>query len=91
MKRVAITAMVCEPEGDLCYHSRNASTQMADPKNTEDQELSLDQLKDAAGGSRMINTTPPVLDDAPEPVSLHARTFPKDNIGGSAGPGGDDI
>ena len=24
---------------------------MADPKNTEDQELSLDQLKDAAGGS----------------------------------------
>ena len=23
---------------------------MTDPKNTEDQELSLDQLKDAAGG-----------------------------------------
>ena len=24
---------------------------MTDPKNTEDQELNLDQLKDAAGGS----------------------------------------
>ena len=24
---------------------------MTDPKNTEDQELSLDQLKDAAGGA----------------------------------------
>ena len=28
---------------------------MTDPKNTEDQELSLDQLKDAAGGSKYIN------------------------------------
>ena len=27
---------------------------MTDPKNTEDQELSLDQLKDAAGGSTAI-------------------------------------
>ena len=28
---------------------------MTDPKNTEDQELSLDQLKAAAGGSKYIN------------------------------------
>ena len=27
---------------------------MADPKNTEDQELSLDQLKNAAGGAAYI-------------------------------------
>jgi len=27
---------------------------MTDPKNTEDQELSLDELKDAAGGSTAI-------------------------------------
>ena len=50
MKRVAITAMVCASEGDLCYHLHNAARPMTDPKNTEDQELSLDQLKDAAGG-----------------------------------------
>ena len=34
---------------------------MTNPKNTEDQELSLDQLKDAAGGfgakmNRMVST-----------------------------------
>ena len=28
---------------------------MTDPKNSEDQELSLDQLKAAAGGSKYIN------------------------------------
>ena len=27
---------------------------MTDPKNTEDQELSLEQLKDAAGGANFI-------------------------------------
>ena len=27
---------------------------MTDPKNTEDQELSLDQLKDAAGGANTL-------------------------------------
>ena len=27
---------------------------MTDPKNNEDQELSLDQLKDAAGGAAFI-------------------------------------
>ena len=27
---------------------------MTDPKNTEDQELSLDQLKDAAGGAAFM-------------------------------------
>ena len=60
---------------------------MTDPKNTEDQELSLDQLKDAAGGycgmdlgeisiSAVRTTTPPAT--------------PKNNILGSANPGGDD-
>ena len=42
--------MVCASGGDLCYHLHNAARPMTDPKNTEDQELSLDQLKDAAGG-----------------------------------------
>ena len=54
MKRVAITAMVCASEGDLCYHLHNAARPMTDPKNTEDQELSLDQLKDAAGGAAFM-------------------------------------
>ena len=54
MKRVAITAMVCESEGDLCYHLHNTPRPMTDPKNTEDQELSLDQLKDAAGGAAFV-------------------------------------
>ena len=38
------------PERDLCYPLHNAARPMTDPKNTEDQELSLEQLKDAAGG-----------------------------------------
>ena len=41
---------MCASEGDLCYHLHNAVRPMTGPKNTEDQELSLDQLKDAAGG-----------------------------------------
>ena len=48
---------------------------MTDSKNTEDQELSLDQLKDAAGG---IGTT----------AGPGGTSFPKDNVGGTAGPGG---
>ncbi|WP_198003405.1 hypothetical protein [Synechococcus sp. RS9916] len=47
---MAITAMVCASEGDLCYHLHNAARPMTDPRNNEDQELNLDQLKDAAGG-----------------------------------------
>jgi len=46
---------VCASEGDLCYPLHNAPNPMTDPKNTEDQELSLDQLKAAAGGSKYIN------------------------------------
>ena len=53
---------------------------MTDPKNPEAQneELDLEQLEDAAGG---IGTT----------SGPGGTTFPKTNIGGSAGPGGDDI
>ena len=67
---------------------------MADPKNTEDQELSLDQLKDAAGG--VGSTSGPIGTSFPKDrISGSAgpggTTYLKDNIGGSAGPGGDDI
>ena len=41
---------MCASEGDLCYPLHNAARPMTDPKNTENQELSLDQLQDAAGG-----------------------------------------
>ena len=34
---------------------------MTDPKNTEDQELSLDQLKDAAGGLAQANQAPSLI------------------------------
>ena len=46
--------MVCVSEGDLCYQLHNAPKPMTDPKNNDDQELSLDQLKDAAGGAALI-------------------------------------
>jgi len=44
---------------------------MTDPKNTEDQELSLDQLKDAAGG---IGTT----------SGPGGTSFPKDKVKSTA-------
>ena len=53
---------------------------MTDPKNSEAQieELNLDQLEDAAGG--IGGTSGP-----------GGTTFLKQNVGGSASPGGDDI
>ena len=78
---------------------------MTDPKKNEDQELSLNQLKDAAGG----RTAKPVVDDVMcfedraggsdgdgndscLRVGIEAPTAPtKQNILGSANPGGDDI
>ena len=51
---------------------------MTDSKNNEDQELSLDQLKNAAGGGGGS-------------AGPGGTTFPKDNIGGSADPGDDDV
>ena len=51
---------------------------MTDPKKTEDQELSLDQLKDAAGG----------IGGKSGPGGT---SYPKDNIDGTSGPGGDDV
>ena len=78
---------------------------MTTPKNTEDQELSLDQLKDAAGGLRHKEGANEVvcfedraggsdgdLNDSCLRVGIEALTTPpKQNITGSAGPGGDDI
>ena len=49
-----IAEIVCASEGDLCYPLHNAARPMTDPKNNEDQELNLDQLKDAAGGAAFI-------------------------------------
>ena len=86
MKRVAITAMVCESEGNLCYHCANAPTPMTDPKNTEDQELSRDQLKDAAGGAAFIK----IGDIKGEYRQVILPEF-RDRIAGSAGRGGDDV
>ena len=45
---------------------------MTDPKNTEDQELSLDELKDAAGGylqviAQVDTSTSPKLKENLEP------------------------
>ena len=57
------------------YQWPNAPIPITDPKNTEDQELSLDQLKDAAGG---IGTNSGSGD----------TSYPKDKVGGNAGPGG---
>ena len=72
---------------------------MTDPKNTEDQELSLDQLKDAAGGLRhqavcfedRAEDSDADSNDTCLRVGLKTSTpQPKQNVGGSAGPGGDD-
>ena len=53
---------------------------MTDPKNTEDQKLSLDQLKAAAGGSKYIN-------DAGRQGSLkQTRTSVAFNVMGSGVP-----
>ena len=67
---------------------------MTDPKNSEQQseELSLDQLKDAAGGLSMT------MPDVWNPTRLKSSVSSggcggedKNNIAGSADPGGDDI
>ena len=53
---------------------------MTDPKNPEaiNEELDLEELKDAAGG---LGTT----------SGPGGTTFLKQNVAGSAGPGGDDV
>ena len=73
---------------------------MTDPKNSEDQELSMDQLKDAAGGAAFMKLGDTkgeyrqvihpefrdrISSNAPR---LELRTSPKENLGGTAGPGG---
>ena len=82
---------------------------MTDPKNPEaiNEELDLEELKDAAGGVEGGSGNDRVQPrhkrtalyfsarSGPEAVSATAgpggTTFPKTNLGGSAGPGGDDI
>ena len=78
---------------------------MTTPKNTEDQELSLDQLKDAAGGLRHKDVANEVvcfedraggsdgdLNESCLRVGIEAPTTqPKQNITGSASPSGDDV
>ena len=78
---------------------------MTTPKNTEDQELSLDQLKAAAGGLRYIDGANEAvcfedraggsdgdLNDSCLRVGIEApKTPPKQNITASANPGGDAI
>ena len=61
---------------------------MTDPKNTEDQELSLDQLKDAAGAYCGMN-----LGEVSVPAARITKrpTKPQDNFIVSADPGCDDI
>jgi len=66
---------------------------MTDPKNTEDQELSLDQLKDAAGGLAQANQAPSLIGktkgESIDPGG--SPTFQKNSLIGSASPGGDDV
>ena len=63
--------MVYASEGDHCYHLHKAPRPMTDPKNTKDKELSLDQLKEAAGGLAQANQAP----------SLSGKTLPLDEDG----------
>ena len=61
---------------------------MADPKNTEDQELSLDQLKNTAGGYCGIDLGEV---DIPAVRSTKRPAKPVDNLASSASPGGDNV
>ena len=62
---------------------------MTDTKNTEDQELSLDELKNAAGGIKAEAAGATYLkDNIGGNSGPGGSTFPKDNISGNAGPGG---
>ena len=65
---------------------------MTDPKNTEDQELTLDQLKDAAGGVVVDPKTGDKLKDViitsitVDPKTGDKRsTSPKSNVNGTIG------
>ena len=65
---------------------------MTDPKKTEDQELSPDQLKDAAGGNAVQycgNSLGEI--SVSELRSTKRPAKPVDNLLGSASPGGDDV
>ena len=73
---------------------------MTTPKNTEDQELSLDQLKDAAGGfthqavcfEDRAGDSDADSNDTCLRVGLKTSTpQPKQNLIGSANPGCDDV
>ena len=65
---------------------------MTDPKNTEDQELSLDQLKDAAGGNAEKYCGSSLGEVSVSELRSTKRTAkPVDNLLGSASPGGDNV
>ena len=65
---------------DAAITGASTNTPLTDPKKAEAQneELDLEQLEDAAGG---LGTT----------SGPGGTTYLKENIGGSASPGGDDI
>ena len=84
-----------QPSLNCCYHHHNAPKPITDPKNTKDQELSLDQLKDAAGGSTamgygtltaMVVPGPIVSNLSPEDSDVR-----KGNLIGSDNPCCDDV
>ena len=69
---------------------------MTDPKNPEAQneELDLEELKDAAGGlgndRTYLRGPKRTVQNVGEP-GPGGTSFPKTNLGGSASPGGDDV
>ena len=72
---------MCASEGDLCYPLHNAARPMTEPKKTEDQELSLDQLKDAAGGAEQYCGNSLGEISVSELRSTKRPAKPKDNLG----------
>ena len=66
---------------------------MTDPKGSENQseELSLDQLEGVAGGILAQANAAPNVTGKPSRNKFMTNTFLKNNISGSASPGGDDV
>ena len=64
---------------------------MTDPKDNEDQELTLDQLKDAAGGAEQYCEIELTAEDFKGSRPMRSSIAKQDNLIGSASPGGDDV
>ena len=75
---------------NYCFHFPSAPNRMTDPKNPENQseELSLDHLKDAAGGYCEIELTVEEFKDSKPRRSSIAN---QNNLLSGADPGGDNI